>query len=373
MKILFIGDYSNYHRCIAGALGKMGHDVTVASNGSRWMQTGRDIDLSRPFNGKIGGLALWIKTRRLLSRFKDYDIVQINNPVFLELRPERVKTIFDFLKDNNRLVFLTAMGTDTAYADMCASADSPLRYNEWFVNGALSPLHKQCPDKFKAWRQPPLSTHCEYVYNKIDGIISGLYEYHIAFKHVVPPEKISYAGIPIETDTLELSVSGAVPEKVKFFIGMHKDRKTEKGTDRMLAAIQAVVKTHPDKCTLQIIENVPYKEYIKLMCGSHIILDQLYSYTPATNALIGMAHGLTAVTGGEPEFYDFIGEFENRPIVNAVPDDKQLYDTLEDIALHPERIPILAVKNREFVVKHNDSKIVAKRFLDFWTKRLNNV
>lgn len=373
MKILFIGDYSNYHRCVAGALREMGHIVTVASNGSRWMQTERDIDLSRPFNGKIGGLALWIKVRQLLNRFKDYDIVQINNPVFIELRPNRVKTVFDYLKDNNRSVFLTAMGTDTAYANMCSSPDSPLRYNEWFINGKPGPLYEQMPDNFKAWQQPPLSTHCEYIYNEIDGVISALYEYHIAFEHVLPPEKLSYAGIPIDTEAIKPTTPDTTPKMVRFFLGMHRNRKTEKGTDRIFNAIQAVASKHPDKCRLQIVENVPYSEYLKLMQNSHVLLDQLYSYTPATNALLGMAHGLTAVTGAEPEYYNFIGETENQPIINAVPDDKLLYDMLEDIALHPERIPILATKNREFVIKHNDSKVVARRFLDFWEKRSNNL
>ena len=53
MKILLLGDYSNYHRALSLALRKLGHDVTVASDGSRWMDTGRDIDLSRPFKNKV--------------------------------------------------------------------------------------------------------------------------------------------------------------------------------------------------------------------------------------------------------------------------------------------------------------------------------
>lgn len=373
MKILFIGDYSNYHRCVAGALRKMGHEVTVASNGSRWLQTERDIDLSRPFAGKIGGLALWLKIKKLSSKLTGYDVVQINNPIFLDLRPNRVKTIFDFLKENNRSIFLTAMGNDTAYARMCTQPDSPLRYSEWMLNGKPSPHHIQKSHILKAWLQPPVSDFCNYVYQNVNGVVTALYEYHLAFQQIMHADKIHYAGIPIDTEALELSVSDEIPQKVRFFLGMHKNRKVEKGTDRMLTAVQDVVKKHPDKCTLQIIENVPYKEYIKLMCDSHVIIDQLYSYTPATNALLGMAYGLTAVTGAEPEFYDFIEEYDNHPIINAIPDDTSLFNIFEEIALHPELIPQRATQNRDFVLKHNDAKVVANRFLEFWNKQLYNL
>ena len=47
MKILFVGDASNMHHCLAQQLRKMGHHAIVASNGSGWMNTSRDIDLRR--------------------------------------------------------------------------------------------------------------------------------------------------------------------------------------------------------------------------------------------------------------------------------------------------------------------------------------
>lgn len=55
MKILLAGDYSNYHRALSLALRRMGHEVVVASDGSQWMNTARDIDTSRPFKNKVGG------------------------------------------------------------------------------------------------------------------------------------------------------------------------------------------------------------------------------------------------------------------------------------------------------------------------------
>lgn len=128
---------------------------------------------------------------------------------------------------------------------------------------------------------------------------------------------------------------------------------------------------HSDKCTLDIVENLPYSEYLKRLRNADIVLDQLYSYTPATNAMLAMAMGKVAVSGGEPEFYDFIGEKENHPIVNAVPDDDDaLYRAVEDAVVHRERLADLGARSREFVVRHNDVDVVAKRFIDFWTSKL---
>lgn len=47
MKILLLGECSNLHWTLAQGLRRLGHDVTVASDGSRWMDNKRDIDLSR--------------------------------------------------------------------------------------------------------------------------------------------------------------------------------------------------------------------------------------------------------------------------------------------------------------------------------------
>lgn len=367
MKILFVGDYSNYNRALSLALRRMGHEVTVASDGSLWMNTARDLDMSRPFKNKVGGLLLWAKLNTLLrSRLEGYDIVQINSPGFAALQPCRLRPLFDRLVEKNGAVYLTAMGTDTYYIDYCLSG--ALRYNEWCIGDRPSPLALAQPDELRRWQAPVLTDYTHYVYEHVKGVVSCLYEYHESCRRVVEPSRLAYAGIPIDTDSLSMAHGDEVPSRVKLFLGVHRDRMVEKGTDRMLAAARRVVERHPRACELVYVENRPYSEYIQLMRSSHVVLDQLYSYTPATNALLAMAQGLVVVSGAEPEYYDFIGEIENRPIVNAIPDDEKLEAQLEEIVLHPERLPEQARRSREFVVKHNRDELVARRFLDFWAR-----
>ena len=163
------------------------------------------------------------------------------------------------------------------------------------------------------------------------------------------------------------------PKKVRLFLGMKREYKVFKGTGRLLAAAKKVAEQFPHLCTLEVVENVPYSEYVDRMLGSHVILDQLYSYTPATNALIAMAQGLVAVSGAEDEFYDFIGEKDCRPIVNVSPlVEGDIEEKLLWIVNNKHLLPKLSRMSREFVVKHNDSEKVAQRHLDFWNKVLRN-
>ena len=367
MKILFIGDASNYHNTLANALVKMGHEVTVASHGSYWMNTRRDIDIARPCRGKLGGALLWTKLNTTLRKsFKGYDIVQISNPTFLSLRPHRIREFFDRLKCNNGNVFMTALETDSYFVEMCCREGSPLKYSEWQINGNPGPII----DKKSEWLNPELYNHCRYIYDNVDGVITALYEYDLSAREVVSNDKCAYAGIPIDTSSIKPQFIDSTPEVITLFLGRHRDRQAEKGTDRIEIVAKAIANKYPHRCRLDIVENLPYQEYLARLRNAHVVMDQLYSYTPATNALLAMAMGLNTLSGGEDEFYNFIGENDLRPIINAIPDDDILYHTLEDVVLHPEMIIKRSHEGREFVEKHNDSNVVAQRFIDFWKTKI---
>ena len=367
MKILLIGDASNYHHTLANALVRKGHDVTVASHGSYWMNTHRDIDIARPCNGKLGGALLWLKLNTTLRNdFKGYDVVQISNPTFLNLRPHRIREIFNRLKRDNGKVFLTALGTDSYFVEMCCDQNSPLQYSEWRINGEQGPIF----DKKEEWFNQPLNEHCRYIYDNIDGAVTALYEYDLSVRRILPPDMVAYGGIPIDTKTITPKYIDQIPEIITLFLGRHRDRQAEKGTDRIEQVAKAIVEKYPNRCRLDIVENLPYDEYLSRLRNAHVVLDQLYSYTPATNALLAMAMGLNTLSGGESNYYDFIGETELRPIINAVPNNETLFSILDDVVAHPEKLITRSREGRLFVEKHNDSEVVAQRFIDFWLKKM---
>ena len=369
-KILLLGDYSNCHRTLATGLRRLGCDVTIASDGSRWMDCERDIDISRR-PGRVNGLLHAIRMRRLLrGTLGGYDIVAVHDPVFTSLRPERLRPLLRILKENNRSLFYTAMSTDMAFLDMLAAPDSPLRYSEWFVDGKPSRMYLDNPKEWVEWHAEPLRSYEENFFDIIDGAVSVLYEYQLGMERRLGTERAAYGGIPVDLELFEPVELPDNIKKVKFFLGRDRNRKLMKGSDLLEIAAKEVVRRHPDRAELVIVENRPFDEFIGLLKDSHVVLDQIYSYTPATTALMAMAYGLNVVSGAEPEYYDFIGEFKNRPIVNAPIELEPLTNTLEYIALHPERIRERGLRSREFVGKHNRCETVAGWFLDFWLDRL---
>ena len=105
MRILLLGEYSNVHTTLAEGLRQHGHEVTVVSNGDFWKNYPRDIDVSRPV-GRFGGLRLLLKVWSILPRLKGYDVVQLINPMFLELKAGRLYAIYRYLRRHNHKVVL---------------------------------------------------------------------------------------------------------------------------------------------------------------------------------------------------------------------------------------------------------------------------
>lgn len=398
MKILLLGDASNYHHALAAGLRQLGCDVTEASAGSGFMNTGRDIDIRRRFGGRLGGLDLWLKILGpLRSRLKGYDVVQLVSPCFLELKPKRLHKVFDFLKRHNGKVFATYLGTDIPFIDECLDLASPLRYNEYRIGNEKGPLLVEQPDIVERWNNPALKQWTDYFYRNIDGAVTALYEYAVAARRVLPPERCAYAGIPVETAELQPVDIPDDPAPVRFFLGRHRHRMAEKGTDRFEAALRAAAAQRPGKAEIIIVENRPYAEYLQLLKSAHVVVDQAYSYTPGVNALLAMSYGIPVVSGGEEDYYRFIGETEDhpgaaeehsgaaaiyrattslessaqkplRPIYNSPVDTEGMTRLFLHIIDHPEELKPRGEASRAFAVRHNDARVVAARFLDFWHK-----
>lgn len=368
-RILLLGDYSNCHRTLATGLRRLGCDVTQASDGTAWMDCERQVDITRS-PGKLGGAMYYWRLRYgdLSRLLRGYDIVAIHDLNFVNLRPQRLRHLFEIIKRENGKVFLTAMSTDIALLDMLEAADSPLRYSEWFVEGKPSRYYLDNPQRWLDWHRPELVNYQRHALERLDGAVSVLYEYQLGLERVMGPGRVAYGGIPIDTSLFEPVSYPEKIEKVKLFLGRDRTRKLVKGSDYLEMAARRVVERYPGNAELTVVENRPYREFVQLLRDSHVVLDQIYSYTPATTALMAMAYGLNVVSGAEPEYYDFIGEMSNRPIINAPIEPELLTQVLEDIVLHPEEIAERGRSSREFVVKHNDCDVVARRFLDFWTR-----
>lgn len=366
MKILLLGEYSNVHSTLAKALREAGEDVTVVSNGDYWKNYPRDIDIARP-EGKYGGLKLLARVCRLLPKLRGYDIVQIINPVFIDLKAERILPIYKYLRAHNKAMVMGAFGMDYYWVHENISK-RPLRYSDFNIGDQLrnDPVATR---EIKDWTDTPKGHLNEFIAHDCDAIVTGLYEYDVCYRPLFP-EKTTFIPFPISTKGI--TSAPPVHDPTRVFIGISKGRSAYKGTDFMLEAAKLLHEHHPHGFDLEVVSGLSFDEYCKKMNDCDILLDQLYSYTPAMNALEAMSRGIVCVGGGEPENYEILGEKELRPIVNVEPNFKSIYEQLSRVVFDTKLIARLKQESIEYISRHHDANKVARRYLRLYSSILNN-
>lgn len=365
MKILLLGEYSNVHHTLSKGLKELGHAVTVASDGDHWKNFPRDIDLARK-TGTLGTISYLAKLCRALPRLKGYDIIQLINPIFLELKAEHITPIYRYLKRRNKKVVLGAFGMDHYWVSVCCQ-EKPLRYSDFNIGDKLRDTKDALKER-KEWLGTGKERLNKTIARECDGIVAGLYEnwicYHPHFK-----EKTIFIPYPIEMNQQQ-TTKGKTSEKTNIFIGINKTRNEYKGTDIMLAAAQRLAEKYPDKVILKIAESVPFEQYNNMMDNSDIVLDQLYSYTPSMNALLAMSKGIVVCGGGEPENYEIIHEQRLRPIINVQPTFDSVYEELEKIILNPPKMQQMKEESVEYISRYHRYEIVAQQYEKFYEQLL---
>lgn len=361
MRILLLGEYSNVHNTLAEGLRQLGHDVTVASNGDFWKDYPRDIDLARR-PGKIGGIRLMAKVCSLLPRWRGYDVVQLINPMFLELKAERIFPIYKYLRRHNRKMVLGAYGMDWYWVNECTH-NKPLRYSDFNIGDHVRTDEAAVKEQ-RDWLNTAKGQLNQMIAADADGIVTGLYEYHVCYEPYFP-QKTHFIPYPIRVQP-GFGPADSAPLPIKLFIGISKGRSAYKGTDIMLKAAEAVRQKYPDRLELIKAEGVPFDLYQRMLDGCDVLMDQLYSYTPAMNALLAMSKGIICIGGGEPENYAILNETELRPIINVEPSYESVCRQLEQLVQHPERIPDLKRQSMEYVRRHHDYLKVARQYEAFY-------
>lgn len=364
MKILLIGEYSNVHWTLAEGLRSLGHTVCVVSNGDFWKNYRRDISLVREYT-KIGGIKYLLKLYTLLPKLRGYDVVQIINPMFLELKAQRIAPIYRYLKKHNRKVFLGAFGMDAYWVEACTVRPFRFRYSDFNI-GNTPIINDYVAEQEADWKNTPKAELNHNIANNCDGIVAGMYEYHAAYtpKHI---DKLTYIPLPVPSEINALATY-TQERKIRFFIGIQKARSIYKGTDIMLRALERLAADYPNDCEILKAESVPFEEYSRMIDECDVLLDQLYGYSPGMNALLAMSKGKIVVGGAEEECYDILGEHTLRPMINVTPSKQDVYDKLEWLIKNKEQIATMQQQSIEFVAKHHNPEKVAQQYIEFWGK-----
>lgn len=376
MKILMFGNPSMFQSNLAAGLRQLGHQVTLVSHRSGWRKfTGHDIQLERrrDLPGKLSFLLYTLRIITLLPKWRGYDIVQLAHCGFLELRGNHMLPIYHLLRRWNKHIVLCCSDVDYHVLDRIEH-HSALRYSEFQIgtepchNDNVEPLRQQYQngDPTRGEKRGVNADLSISISRDSDAIVPVLYEYWCCYKAVYP-DKTTYIPLPVNTDEAP-APTYTIGQKVRIMIGLQRDRMQIKGSDIMLRAAQDITRDHPEDCELTIVENVPYEDYIHIMEHHDVLIDQLYSYTPAMNALTAMSKGLVVVGGGEPENYQILGEQELRPIINVLPTYESCYQQLADLVTHKERIPELKRQSVEYIARHHNYLKVAQQYEELYRK-----
>lgn len=370
MKILLLGDYSNLHVYLAKELRRRGHSVTLVSDGGAYMKTETDIELKRG-PGFWGTFKYVYKLLSYLPSWTGYDVVQLINPSIFFLKSNKLRIIYDILKKNNKSVFLTLCGDDHFFVKDCMESDL-FRFSEYRIGSELTEYVKDNPSRSLVYLNQDFAEYTSHIYSTIDGAMSALPEYDMSARHHMDPEKILFTNLPIQLDSLEfkeLDLEGPV----KILVGMKGNKETQKGTDKMLKICKNLEKELPGVCEVRAVKNLSLSDYLDEVRKSHIVIDQLYSYSPGMNALQTMALGRITASGGQPEFYEYLGE-SSHPIfcLSPLEDDETIKQRLKDLILDKKRIKKMSKEGRKFVEKYNDVNIITTLFEQHWEKRWQN-
>ena len=136
MKILLVGEYSNVHWTLAEGLRALGHEVTVVSDGDRWKDYPRDISIVRHGRSFISGVKYLLRLAQVWPRLRGYDVVQLINPVFLDLKAERIMPFYRRLRRNNGKVFMGAFGIDKYWVKAGMDCRT-FRYSDFNIGSEL--------------------------------------------------------------------------------------------------------------------------------------------------------------------------------------------------------------------------------------------
>ncbi len=363
MKVLLLGDYSSLHHNLSYGLRELGVNVTVASNGDFWKDIPRDIDLKQP--DKYKRIKFPIKLLKNYPKLIGFDVVQLIAPNFLMSTPRFSSLYFELIKRGNDKIFMCASGMDYIYINYALTRK--LKYSVFYHKDSLKdPFVKGL---YSLKDNIGLKNLDYKVASYCKGIIATSNGYYYANKDVFP-DKTHYIPLPINTNDYP-NINSITPntKKVKFFLGLMKNRVALKGTDRIKDVLTLLKKKYPNDVDLTFVDSVPYKEYIKLLNNSHVLCDQLYAYGTGMNGLISMSKGLIVAGSADNEMYEMLNEYENRPILDLNTTNKEMLQIFENLIENKHKLYEHSLKSREFVVKHHDSIKIAQQYLNIWKSK----
>lgn len=371
MKIIIIGEYSGFSKSLNKGLRQLGHDSFVFSWGDVFKKIEPDertylINVSNYhlFNKVIRGSA---RIRRIFSALKLHSFVK---NTFKNEKADIVLVInMAFLKESNNIFIprfsdklLLYMTTEShnIYMSSCG--------NDYIVNSYL-PFNKRTNEylMFKYLQNNnEQKRKFEHHIRNIKGIFPIAYDYALAYLY--NQKQYGYfvfPTIPLPFDVNSVKSHNVISERIVIMHGV--SRPFEKGSYIILSALEKIKIDFPDKVDVQVVRNLPLKDYLKVMKDSNIIVDQCYGCSNGMNTIEALSMGKVVLSGNLKEYHCVYTNQDN-PVVNIEPNSDQIYNALAMLINNPDRIKEISIASRRFAEENHDCVNVARKYIELFGK-----
>lgn len=378
MRILLLGEYSCLHNSLKEGLINHGHEVTIVGNGDGFKKYPIDFNIDakwskskliniprqiiyRLFKYDFAQLEHGIRFYFLLSKLKNFDIVQLISETPIQTNIKLEYYLLRRIKEQNKKMFLLSSGADVVFTQ--ALMDNKFRYSlldPYLENPSLIEEYRHLLKYLDSNRKE----HHQKIYTLIQGVIATDIDYVIPLKE--HPKFLGLIPNPINLEKLSYSENNVI-DKIIIFHGINRWNYYKKGNDIFEEALSIVKKKFGSKVIITTVENIPYQKYIQLYDDAHILLDQIYAYDQGYNALEAMAKGKVVFTGAESEFMEHY-HLNKRVAINALPNVNAIVKALSFLIENPEEITTIGKRARAFVEKEHDYIKIADQYLEVWNE-----
>lgn len=378
MKILFIGEFSSFHKYLAEGLRLCYNntEISIASNGDGWKHIpGATIALPSLNSKNLINRFYYMKEQiNFIKNLQKYDIIQLVNPNVFSV-PLR-GYFYKIIREKSKCLSLAACGIN--YREFQSYLNGKFRYYVYDYDKESIRMYqaKKMLTKIRISNELWLEKH-------VDVIIPCAYEYSVGYTG-----SNAYPAIPLPVNTDEIQYSPNLIQdkedkgdkgnrqsrqgKIVFFHGLN--REAAKGTPFIREAMERLQKNYPNDVEIILEGHMPYEKYVQLMKKTNVVLDQCVGSAYGINGCIAMAQGKVLMAGNTPEMRKTL-KFDYCPVIHIEPDVEQIYSQLEWVVKNKEQIPELGKKSREFVEKYHNYKLIAQQYMSAWksTGKLDDV
>ena len=381
MKILFIGEYSNVYTELSKELKRLGHSTFCISDGDGFKNYPTDYLFKnevkktnsvlyksiRQINYRLGLAGIWDFLKRwqkVKHLFSGYDIVQLINPVALTGYGSIPNLIMlHYVKKHNKNIFMSVLGDDYYVI-------------EWFRRNERTCSYYNS-DNFKNY----LKTDVRYRYHRCflykylndyavkisKGLIPGLGCYKHAYDWT---NKVSsVVPFPLSADRIAKPLELKNGERVIIFHGWQKGSEKRKGNDIYDKVLKRIAEKYGDKVEYNVVQSVPFNEYIKLYNSCHIFIDQLYFPEYGYNALLGMAAGKVVFSGYYKTLMRDYPSYNGEVIgVSASSNEEELFSQFCNLIENVDELNTISRNAIDFVKNNHILNYVANLYLKEWGK-----